>query len=175
MSVRLSLSEAVVLALVDETPRHGFLIAALTAPKAEIGQIWHEPRPVVYRALSRLEDEGLILPGAQESVSGPIRQVYRVSATGRRRSRRWLQEPVEHVRDVRTHLLVKLALLHRRDDDGHLLVSRQRKTLAPILKALEVEPRTPTGDFDDVLAAWRRASAVAVSTFLDELAERPSS
>ena len=50
----LSLAEHAILAMLSERPAHGFAIARLTAPGGELGQIWHIPRPVVYRSLGRL-------------------------------------------------------------------------------------------------------------------------
>ena len=57
-AVRLSLAEFVVLAVLDEAPRHGFAVASPTATQAELGRVWLIPRPVVYRSLARLEAEG---------------------------------------------------------------------------------------------------------------------
>src|SRR5882672_627340 len=57
-STRLNSSHTVIytLSLHDALPIYGFAIARLTAPGGELGQIWHIPRPVVYRSLSRLLD-----------------------------------------------------------------------------------------------------------------------
>jgi len=55
-SRQLSLPERIVLALVDEAPKHGFAVAALTAETGELGRAWHLPRPIVYRAVTRLTD-----------------------------------------------------------------------------------------------------------------------
>src|SRR5690349_15813936 len=113
----LSLAEHAILAMLSERPAHGFAIARLTAPGGELGQIWHIPRPVVYRSLGRLLEAGLITPAAVESGRGPQRTVYTVTAPGRQAAARWLDTPVEHVRDVRTQLLLKLALLDRAGRD----------------------------------------------------------
>jgi DNA-binding PadR family transcriptional regulator len=59
-----ALPEWTVPAVLREGPAHGFAIAALTAPQAELGRVWQLPRPVVYRALSRLAEAGLIAPAA---------------------------------------------------------------------------------------------------------------
>ena len=56
----LSLAEWTVLALIAEHPAHGFAISQLTAPGGELGRIWHIPRPVIYRAIGRLEEAGLV-------------------------------------------------------------------------------------------------------------------
>ena len=66
----LSLAEWVVLVLIAERPTHGFPIAQLAAHDGELGRIWHIPRPIVYRALSRLAEAGLISADGSEPGAG---------------------------------------------------------------------------------------------------------
>ena len=58
----------------------------------------------------------------------------RVTRRGRAALRRWLDTPVEHVRDVRTEFLVKLALLERSERPSRPLVERQIEHLAPVVR-----------------------------------------
>jgi len=169
MEGRLSLAEWTVLALLREKPAHGFAIAQLTAPGGELGRIWRIPRPVVYRSIGRLVEAGLITPESVEPGSGPQRTIYAVTAAGRREAEQWLGLPVEHVRDIRSHLLIKLALLHRAGWDPAGLLERQREILEPIAQAIEAQ-RAELEGFDAVLLAWRRATAVAALGFLDDVA-----
>jgi DNA-binding PadR family transcriptional regulator len=164
----LSLAEWVVLVLVAERPTHGFPIAQLTAPDGELGRIWQMPRPIVYRALSRLSEAGLISPDGSEPGRGPQRTIYAVTPAGRTAANGWLQTPVEHVRDVRSQLLMKLALLHRAGLDPTGLLQRQREVLAPIAAAIAAERPDPEG-FEATLLAWRRANARAAISFLADV------
>jgi DNA-binding PadR family transcriptional regulator len=168
MEGRLSLAEWTVLAVLREQPAHGFAIAQLTAPGGELGRIWRIPRPVVYRSIGRLVDAGLITPESVEPGLGPQRTIYAVTAHGRREAEDWLGTPVEHVRDIRSHLLIKLALLHRAGWDPAALLKRQRAVLDPIAQAIEAR-RTELDGFDAVLLAWRRATAAAALGFLDDI------
>src|SRR5580658_10237043 len=120
----LSLAEWVVLAVVAERPTHGFPIARLVAGDGELGRIWQVPRPVVYRAMSRLAESHLIAEDGNEAGRGPQRTIYAVTAAGQDAVDGWLDTPVEHFRDVRSHLLMKLALLHRRGTDPTGLLRR---------------------------------------------------
>lgn len=164
----LGLPEWTVLALVCEQSAHGFAIAALTAPDGPLGRVWQIPRPLVYRAIGRLAEGGLIAEEAVESGRGPQRTVYRPTDAGRAAVAEWLAEPVVHIRDVRSHLLLKLALLDRLGRDPTGLLRRQRTVLAPIAAAVAAE--TPTdGPFDATLLAWRRATTAATMGFLDDL------
>jgi DNA-binding PadR family transcriptional regulator len=164
----LPLAEHTVLAVLSEGPAHGFAIARLTAPGGELGRIWHIPRPVIYRSIGRLLDLGLVTPAAVESGRGPQRTVYTVTPQGRQEAARWLDTPVEHVRDVRTHLLLKLALLDRAGHDPTDLLRRQRATLEPIAEAIKAE-RPQRKGFDATLLAWRRATTAATLNFIDDV------
>jgi len=170
----LSLPEWTVLTVVSERPTHGFAIAQLTAPHGELGRIWHIPRPVIYRAIGRLLDLGLLMRGAVESGRGPQRTLYSATARGQETVRHWLDTPVEHVREVRSHLLLKLALLDRAGGDPTGLLQRQKATLEPIAQAINAENPTSQG-FDATLLAWRRATAAAAMSFLEEVTRATSS
>ncbi len=164
----LSLAEWVVLAVIAEQPTHGFPIAQLTASGGELGRIWHIPRPVVYRSLTRLAEAGLISEDGLEPGRGPQRTIYAITPVGRAAVEGWLYQPVEHVRDVRSHLLLKLALLHRGGADPTDLLRRQREVLAPIAQAIADERPSPA-DFEATLLAWRRANAAATIAFLADV------
>jgi PadR family transcriptional regulator AphA len=164
----LSLAERTVLAVLSERPAHGFAVARLTAPDGELGRIWHIPRPVVYRSIGRLLDAGLLTAAAVESGRGPQRPRYTVTPPGRQATARWLNTPVQHVRDVRSQLLLKLALLDRAGRDPTDLLSRQKTVLEPIAAAIKSE-RPANQGFDRTLLAWRRASAAAALAFLDDI------
>jgi PadR family transcriptional regulator AphA len=169
----LSLAEWTVLSVVSERPTHGFAIAQLTAPHGQLGRIWHIPRPVIYRSIGRLLDEGLLAPDAVESGRGPQRTLYTVTPQGREAVRHWLDTPVEHVREVRSHLLLKLALLDRAGGDPTGLLERQKVMLEPIAQAINAESPSSRG-FDATLLAWRRATAAATLSFLDDVTRATS-
>jgi DNA-binding PadR family transcriptional regulator len=171
MEVPMALAEWTVLVLLSQRPAHGFAVSQLTAPGGELGRIWRVPRPVVYRAIGRLVEAGLITPESVEAGLGPQRTIYTVTAQGRQEAERWLGTPVEHVRDIRSQLLVKLALLYRADRDPAELLRRQRATLEPIAQAIQA-PRAEPDGFDEILLAWRRATAAAALGFLDEIAAK---
>jgi PadR family transcriptional regulator AphA len=164
--IELSLAEWVVLALIDERPSHGFAIAALTGAEGSLGNVWQIPRPVVYRSLPRLADGALIEVATVEPGRGPRRMVYAVTPEGQRAVAAWLTTPVRHVRDIRSHLLVKLALLDRREAASSVLLARQRDVLIPIVAALGEQHGRAEG-FEAVLLAWRRTSVQAALAFVD--------
>ena len=165
----LSLAEWLVLCLVSEEPVHGFALAARLAPDGDVGMIWHVQKAVVYRAVQRLERLGLITAeDRQYSRLGPPRSRLSATPEGERAAQGWLRQPAAHPRDVRSELLLKLALLSRAGADPGDLLRAQRRQLIPVTEGLAVQLRTATG-FDQALARWRHESASATLRFLDTL------
>jgi DNA-binding PadR family transcriptional regulator len=163
----LSLDDWLVLCLVSEGPTYGLAIAGLLARDGRLGQVWHVHKSLIYRAVRRLEHLGLItISEKQPSSLGPDRAQLQVTAEGRQAAEGWLRQPVSHPRDIRSELMVKLALLDRTGPDPADLLRAQRRLLAPINAALASEMHTTTG-YDHVLAIWRLRSVSAMLRFLD--------
>ena len=165
----LSLAEWLVLCLVRDRPMHGFAIAGLLADDGSLGRIWHVRKMVVYRAAHRLEELGLIVASDKQPTSqGPARVPLWATAEGRQAAEVWLRQPACHARDVRSELLLKLALLDRAGADPGELLRAQRSQLAPVASALAAHLHATTG-FDHVLTRWRHESVSATLRFLDAL------
>jgi DNA-binding PadR family transcriptional regulator len=166
----LSLAEWLVLCLVCEKPMHGFALAALLGPDGELGRVWRVPKPVVYRALQRLDQLGLVqITGQEPSNHGPVRSPVVPTHNGRNEAAEWLTRPADHNRDVRSELLVKLALLARSGVDPRPLLGAQRERLIPVARGLEGLLAEARG-FDRTLALWRYETMSATLRFLDALA-----
>jgi PadR family transcriptional regulator AphA len=163
----LSLAEWLVLCLACEQPTHGFALARLLGHDGGLGRIWRVPKPVIYRALQRLEKLALLeTVGEQASSKGPVRSLVDVTAAGRDAASAWLQRPVSHTRDVRSELLVKLALLYRCGGDPRPLLDAQRERLMPIAVALHDQLAASSG-FERTLVLWRCETVSATVRFLD--------
>ena len=165
----MGLAEWVALAILSRQPAHGFAVAQLTAAGGALGRVWQIPKAVVYRAIGRLLDAGLITPEGTEPGLGPQRTLYAATEEGQAAAARWLYLPAEHVREIRSELLLKLALLDRAGQDPAALLRAQRLVLEPLVAAIESR-RAGSAGFDSVILAWRRATAVAALDFLDAIA-----
>jgi DNA-binding PadR family transcriptional regulator len=163
---QLSLTEYAVLGLLAEGATHGFALARALGPGGPVGRVLTVRRPLVYRALDRLVDSGFAEPAHIEpGDAGPQRVVHRITTTGRRHLRRWLREPVAHVRDMRIEFQLKLALLDRSGTSPLALIRAQRATLQSTLSALE----RPLGGTEDHVELWRQHNAAAARAYLDHL------
>jgi len=166
---RLSLAEWLVLCLVREQPTYGLVLVGLLSRDGALGQIWSVPKAVVYRALPRLELLGLIRTvGEQRTSQGPVRSLFEVAPAGRMAVQGWLGTPVEHARDVRSELMVKLALLDRTGADSRDLLQAQLARLLPVAAALDDRLRATTG-FEHTLVLWRYEAMTATMRFLEAL------
>ena len=154
----MSLADQVCLAIVGEGRTHGWAIVKLLSPQGELGRIWSLSRALTYRAIDRLVEFGLI-----ERTDAGRRTELRITAAGRRQRHRWLQRPVEHLRDLRTEFLLKLTLCQRSSIDAGALIHTQRVQLTPAIVALT------RCDPTDVVALWRHESAQAAARFLQQL------
>lgn len=169
-SAQPALTEWVVLSLLMEGPSHGFALARELSPEGALGQVWTVPRPLVYRALEQLKYWSLVVVAGEESGGrGPVRTVFDVTPTGRLAARTWLEEPVSHLRDVRSILLLKILLLRRSSSDPRKLLVAQKARFAPLLTSLG--DQLGRGQGDPVVRAWRYESSQSIDRFLDRLLE----
>jgi hypothetical protein len=131
--------------------------------------VWATRRPLVYRTLEILEGRELTrTAGTEVSATGPQRTLVETTEEGARRVAEWLREPVEHLRDARSELMLKLLFFDRRGGDAAPLLRAQRARLLE----LEVELRTALDEaegFARTLALWRAENTAAAIRFVDAL------
>ncbi|HEY3613987.1 MAG TPA: hypothetical protein VGK92_09790 [Gaiellales bacterium] len=174
----LNTGEWSVLGLLVVAPSHGWTLVRELAPEGGVGRIWSLPRPLVYRALESLRARGFAADaGTVASDSGPRRTIVEPTAAGRRALAAWLAEPVMHVRDLRSLLLLKLLFCERLAVDPVPLLERQRAVVQRVADAQAGQLEAATG-FAQRLALWRCESTEAALRFIDgavELSAAPSS
>ena len=103
---QLGLAEQVCLALVVEGVDHGWAIGTVLAPDGELGRIWSLSRSLTYRAIDQLIDRRLVSRRGTATGRGRERSLLRATAAGRRTAMASLAQPVDHLRDVRSELLL---------------------------------------------------------------------
>lgn len=160
MSARqLSLADHVCLAIIAEGPTHGWSIVRLLRSDGDLGRIWSLSRPLTYRSIATLIELGLV-----DGTPHGRRVVLTATSAGERTAERWLAEPVDHLRSLRTEFLLKVRLHERRGRPFQPLAERQLAALADTIAGL-TEQTT-----DDPVEWWRRESAAAAERFLRRLA-----
>jgi len=160
-----------VLALLGDAPAHGWALAKEMSKSGEIGIIWAVGRPLVYRALELLEERGLIeAVGSEPGARGPNRSLFAATAEGREALLKWLSEPVDHVRDVRSLLLLKLVLIERAGLERRPLLEAQRALTLPSIAALEERQRQSVGT-EQVFVRFRLETTRSVVNFIDGMLE----
>lgn len=165
----LTAGEWALLALLDERPAHGFALARAMALTGEVGRVWAVRRPLVYRAIETLQRLGLVRPVATlPSEAGPQRTILETTPPGREALAAWLGQPVSHVRDTRSLLMLKLLFLSRRQADLAPLLRAQRERFAVQAVRLAAAADAVEG-FDRSLLLWRMHTTTAAIRFSDEL------
>jgi PadR family transcriptional regulator AphA len=164
----LLLGEWACLGILYAAPAHGFAVAARLKPDGDIGRVWSLSRALTYRSIDQLRALDLVAAVAQEpGIAGGQRTILAVTATGRRRFRAWVRTPVAHLRDLRSELLLKLLLAEACHIDITGMLVKQRAAVEGIASALD---GSADGRASDVVARWRRATAHAALSFLEEVA-----
>jgi PadR family transcriptional regulator AphA len=164
------LSDWLVLCVVCEEPTHGFAVAGLFSRQGSLGRVWQVSKPAVYAALQRLGQLGLVqMAGEQRTSQGPARSLVEATRAGQMAARGWLRKPVMHGRDVRSELMMKLALLERAGGDPWDMLRGQRAQFGPLAAALADRVHATTG-VEHTLALWRHKAMSATMQFLDDLA-----
>jgi len=129
-------------------------------------------RPLVYRALAQLREAGLVeVRGHAASEEGPARTTLGPTRRGRAAFRRWLSAPTEHVRDLRSELMLKLLFAEHAGSDPAPLLRAQASLLARAELALERQVRDAAG-FERTLALWRLSVLRAALSFVEALLDR---
>ena len=169
---QLLMSDWLVLCVVCEEPTHGYAVAGLFSRGGSLGRIWQVSKLAVYGAIRRLERLGLVqMAGEQHTSHGPTRSLLKATRAGQTAAKRWLRTPVMHGRDVRSELMMKLALLERAGDDPGQLLREQRAEFGPLAAALADRVHATTGT-ERTLALWRHRAMSTTVQFLDETIRR---
>jgi DNA-binding PadR family transcriptional regulator len=166
----LLLGEWACLGILAEAPAHGYTVAQRLTPEGDIGRIWSVSRALTYRALGHLLDRRLVRELREEpGIAGGVRTPLALTARGRRMLDAWLEQPVEHLRDVRTEFLLKLQLCQNLNVDHRPLIKAQRRCFEPLAKSLRAADAKGDVGFDPVVM-WRHEYSMATMHFLDRIA-----
>jgi DNA-binding PadR family transcriptional regulator len=163
------LGECASLGILYAGPTHGFAIAARLKPTGDVGRVWSLSRPLTYRALEQLAARGYVHAiGEEPGIAGGNRTILAATRSGRAHLRKWLNTPVQHLRDLRSELLLKLVIADICGIDITGMLRRQRDHIEQLADVLLEQTKNDSGH-PDVVALWRSESSQAALRFLDAL------
>lgn len=155
--------------LVTDGDRHGWAVARELRPDGSLGRIWHASRAVTYRSLDALVDRCWVAEAGAERGVGPQRTILRATAEGRDALEGWVATPAEHLRDLRSELLMRLVVADRLQQPTGTMLAAQQRIVERVIVQLE---RGATGGTTvvepefDLVAEWRLESARAAHRFI---------
>lgn len=107
---------------------------------------WNADQSQIYRAVGRLNEQGLIRSKVVPSAVGPMRRLYRTTAKGRAELKRWLREgPVSPAQ--RSQVYAQLLYLARLPDaEAAEFLARMKAQADELVGALEAVARDAARD-----------------------------
>ena len=105
--------EYALLGFLRQSPMHGYEIYQRMSDAAALGMVWHLKQSYLYALLAKLEKEGLITTVWENQGTRPPRKVFHLSEAGQSTFLTWVQDAVEHGRDIRLDFLVKFYFAQR--------------------------------------------------------------
>jgi len=164
-------TEWAVLGLLCHRPQHGFALSKSLSHDGVFGYIWTAPRPLTYRAIDTLCADGLVeFQGAEPGEGGPPRHVVEITDRGRDLLGEWLNEPVTHVRDARSQLLLKLAIIDDLDRDPAPLIAAQLGVVEAMEHGLETQMSEAAVGNQEMVFAYRLEIVRGFHRFLEQRA-----
>jgi DNA-binding PadR family transcriptional regulator len=164
----LLLGEWACLGIVYPAPTHGFAIAARLKPDGDVGRVWTISRPLTYRCLEQLAGRRYIHAlGEERGIAGGNRTILAATRSGRAQLRTWLHTPVEHLRDLRSELLLKLIIADLCEIDVRRMLEQQQTVIEQRVGAIAdaVDERSRA----DVVDLWRIESSRAALRFVERI------
>lgn len=166
---QLLLGEWACLGILYPAPTHGFAIAARLKPDGDVGRVWSLSRSLTYRSLDQLTIRGFIQAiGEEPGIAGGNRTILAATRAGRAQLRAWLKIPVEHLRDLRSELLLKLIIADLCAVDISPMLERQHAHIEQMAGALARQAEHDA--HTDLVSLWRSESSQAALRFLERLA-----
>jgi DNA-binding PadR family transcriptional regulator len=147
---KLTATEGAVLGLLARAGREVSGYDVKKASDRSVGYFWGPARSQIYAVLPRLVDAGLATRRDVAQSGKPDKQLYRITAAGRRALGTWLDESEVEADASRNTLLLKLFFGAYGDRDRLAADVREyRRSAEELLSALDrIEARTAPGDAD---------------------------
>jgi PadR family transcriptional regulator AphA len=150
-------------------PRHGYELAPHFTRDGDLGLVCTLGLPRLYALLHALEELGLIGGEGSAVSGGPPRTVYHVTEPGRQALRRWVEEPIHRLRQIRQEFLLKLYFSRTLPGyDPARLIDGQIEACRAVSRELaEAVVNEPPGSFPALVYHSRQVTAEATIAWLE--------
>lgn len=161
----------VLLGLLADRPSTGYDLARTL--REEVEPVWRAEFSQIYPALARLRRAGFVLLRVLGPRRGPRRNLYRITAAGRRELRRWVAEPAPPPR-IKDEGLARIAFLDALpSEQRQAALARHERAVTDEVRRLRAAPsrsgfrqEARRGAIERLEAArsWLRALAQQISS-----------
>ena len=160
-------TEHMLLGVLMNGPKHGYEIKRQL--EATVKTTWQVSTSQIYTLLKRLETTGRIRSMLEAQTARPSRRVFSLTHAGRTAFKRWVDQPVGHVRDFRMEFITKLHFLHALGlTGGNRLIDRQIAMLKKRRTKLDQQRNAAENNFTALVFEFKLASTVTALHWLEE-------
>jgi len=131
--------------------------------------VWHIKITNIYGLLEVLEKQGYVQPSnfREEDDSYPPKKYFEITASGKKIFSDWMQEPVQHGREIRQILLSKLYFAENYDRTIYSqLIDDQIKECKTWLKNIRKISREAS-EFNEIVNSFRTLQIESFITWLE--------
>ena len=161
--------EYAVLGLLLQQPMHGYEMARYF-DRDDLSEVCPVEQSMLYTYLRNVEERGYVSWSEVRVGLRPPRKLYKLTASGRGLVERWLDEPVQRLREVRLEFLLKLYFLHSLDSE------REQRLLADQIAICDgyherlMDKEARSNGFARLVAASKRSGAESTLRWLRDYA-----
>jgi PadR family transcriptional regulator AphA len=133
-----------------------------------LGKIWRLGQSMLYAQLQNFLNDGLLEMEIIPQPSRPARKVYKLTLPGKEFFFNWLQQPEEHLRNIRLEFLIRIYFFNRLGIQGlENLVIKQKTLLQEKINSLACETLESEDGYWRLVLEFRRGQTEAVIHWLD--------
>jgi PadR family transcriptional regulator AphA len=149
-------------------PLHGYEMVRRL--RQGIGSIWRLGKSQVYALLAKVEREGLVIHERMGQDSLPAKNIFSLTPEGTQVVNNWLEQPVNHFRDMRLEFVTKLWFVRQAfPDRERLLIKKQLGVCREKVKVFEGLKESCGNQIEALSIDFRLAVIRATVSWLEDL------
>lgn len=144
--------EHILLAFLDQKPKHGYELHQELREASGISQIWYVKQALLYAILEKLEQRGYLTSQVVQGKSYPPRKYFHLTEIGKSSLQEWLKTPARRARDLRQEFLAKLIIARRYGESNVMELIHIQKQICRVWLS-ELQANVPSPD-EEHLDDW---------------------